>query len=99
VLAGAGYIPAAAIAAVFVLLAHLTLRPIAQRLDRLPATTDTEVESNPASAPSPGTPASPPRSSPLRNSLAAPDQTASRHVFTCWSFHLALPNATADTEP
>ena len=44
VLAGAGYIPVAAIAAGFVLLAHLGLRPIARKLDRLPATTETEVE-------------------------------------------------------
>jgi putative Mg2+ transporter-C (MgtC) family protein len=40
VLAGAGYILAAA----FILLAHLALRPVARRVDRLPATTDTEVE-------------------------------------------------------
>jgi putative Mg2+ transporter-C (MgtC) family protein len=44
VLAGAGYIPAAAIAAVFILTAHLALRPIARRVDRLPATEETEVE-------------------------------------------------------
>jgi putative Mg2+ transporter-C (MgtC) family protein len=44
VLAGAGYIPAAAIAAGLILLAHLVLRPVARRLDRLPATTETEVE-------------------------------------------------------
>ena len=36
VLAGAGYIPAATIAAGLVLLAHLALRPVARRLDRLP---------------------------------------------------------------
>ena len=44
VLAGAGYIPAAAIAAGLILLAHLGLRPVARRVDRLPATTETEVE-------------------------------------------------------
>jgi putative Mg2+ transporter-C (MgtC) family protein len=44
VLAGAGYLPAAVIAAALVLLAHLTLRPIARRLDRLPASSETEVE-------------------------------------------------------
>jgi putative Mg2+ transporter-C (MgtC) family protein len=44
VLAGAGYLPAAVIAAVLVLLAHLALRPIARRLDRLPASTGAEVE-------------------------------------------------------
>jgi putative Mg2+ transporter-C (MgtC) family protein len=44
VLSGAGYVPAAAIGAAFILLAHLVLRPVARRLDRLPATTDTEVE-------------------------------------------------------
>jgi putative Mg2+ transporter-C (MgtC) family protein len=44
VLAGAGYIPAAVIAAVLILLAHLVLRPVGQRVDRLPATIDTEVE-------------------------------------------------------
>jgi putative Mg2+ transporter-C (MgtC) family protein len=44
VLAGAGYIPVAAIAAGLVLLAHLGLRPIARKLDRMPATSETEVE-------------------------------------------------------
>ena len=44
VLAGAGYIPAAAIAAALVLAAHLALRPIAQRVDRLPPSPDSEVE-------------------------------------------------------
>jgi putative Mg2+ transporter-C (MgtC) family protein len=44
VLAGAGYLPAAVIAAALVLLAHLALRPIARRIDRLPASTDTEAE-------------------------------------------------------
>jgi putative Mg2+ transporter-C (MgtC) family protein len=44
VLAGAGYIPAAAIAAALVLTAHLGLRPIAQRIGRLPAAPDSEVE-------------------------------------------------------
>jgi putative Mg2+ transporter-C (MgtC) family protein len=37
VLAGAGYRPAAAIAAVLILTAHLALRPAAQRIDRLPS--------------------------------------------------------------
>ena len=44
VLAGAGYIPAAAIAAALILTAHLALRPVAQRVDRLPAAPDSEVE-------------------------------------------------------
>jgi putative Mg2+ transporter-C (MgtC) family protein len=44
VLAGAGYIPVAAVAAGLVLLAHLGLRPIARKLDRMPATSETEVE-------------------------------------------------------
>jgi putative Mg2+ transporter-C (MgtC) family protein len=44
VLAGAGYLPAAVIAAGLVLLAHLVLRPIARRVDRLPANSHTEVE-------------------------------------------------------
>jgi putative Mg2+ transporter-C (MgtC) family protein len=44
VLAGAGYIPAAAIAAGLVLAAHLLLRPIGRRLDRLPASPQTEIE-------------------------------------------------------
>jgi putative Mg2+ transporter-C (MgtC) family protein len=44
VLAGAGYLSAAAIAAVLVLIAHLGLRPVARRIDRLPAGTGTEVE-------------------------------------------------------
>jgi putative Mg2+ transporter-C (MgtC) family protein len=44
VLAGAGYLPAAAIGTVLVLTAHLALRPVAQRVDRIPASPDTEVE-------------------------------------------------------
>jgi putative Mg2+ transporter-C (MgtC) family protein len=44
VLAGAGYIPDAAIAAGLVLGAHLLLRPISRRVDRLPAGPQTEVE-------------------------------------------------------
>jgi putative Mg2+ transporter-C (MgtC) family protein len=44
VLAGAGYLPAAAIAAALILAAHLALRPLAQRVDRLPATADTEIQ-------------------------------------------------------
>jgi putative Mg2+ transporter-C (MgtC) family protein len=44
VLAGAGYIPAAAIGTALILLAHLALRPVARRVDQLPATTGTEVE-------------------------------------------------------
>src|SRR5580693_3010878 len=44
VLAGAGYLPAAAIAAALILIAHLALRPVAQRIDRLPASPATEVE-------------------------------------------------------
>src|SRR5580704_10709295 len=43
VLAGAGYIPGAAIAAALALAAHLALRPIAQRVDRLPAGTEVET--------------------------------------------------------
>jgi putative Mg2+ transporter-C (MgtC) family protein len=44
VLAGAGYIPAAAIGTALILIGHLALRPVARRMDRLPATNDTEVE-------------------------------------------------------
>jgi putative Mg2+ transporter-C (MgtC) family protein len=44
VLAGAGYIPAAAIGAGFVLAAHLLLRPVARRVDRLPASSQSEIE-------------------------------------------------------
>jgi putative Mg2+ transporter-C (MgtC) family protein len=44
VLAGAGYLPAAAIGAGLILLGHLALRPVARRVDRLPATAETEVE-------------------------------------------------------
>jgi putative Mg2+ transporter-C (MgtC) family protein len=46
VLAGAGYIPVAAIAAALILLAHIGLRPIARKLDRMPAGTETEVETS-----------------------------------------------------
>jgi putative Mg2+ transporter-C (MgtC) family protein len=44
VLAGAGYLPAAAIAAALILTAHLALRPVARRADRLPAAPGSEVE-------------------------------------------------------
>jgi putative Mg2+ transporter-C (MgtC) family protein len=44
VLAGAGYLPAAAIAAALILTAHLALRPVARRVDRLPAAPGSEVE-------------------------------------------------------
>jgi putative Mg2+ transporter-C (MgtC) family protein len=44
VLAGAGYLPAAAIAAALILAAHLALRPVARRVDRLPAAPGSEVE-------------------------------------------------------
>ncbi len=44
VLAGAGYIPQAIIGALLVVAAHLALRPVARRIDKLPATGDTEVE-------------------------------------------------------
>ena len=44
VLAGAGYLPAAAIAAALILTAHLALRPVAPLVDRLPASPGTEVE-------------------------------------------------------
>jgi uncharacterized membrane protein YhiD involved in acid resistance len=44
VLAGAGYIPAAAVGSGLVLAAHLLLRPVARRVDRLPASPQTEVE-------------------------------------------------------
>ena len=44
VLAGAGYLSAAAIAAALILLAHLGLRPVARRVDRLPEGTESEVE-------------------------------------------------------
>lgn len=46
VLAGAGYLPAAAIGAGLILLGHLALRPVARRVDRLPASTDTEIETS-----------------------------------------------------
>jgi putative Mg2+ transporter-C (MgtC) family protein len=44
VLAGAGYIVQAIIGALLVVAAHLALRPVARRIDKLPATGDTEVE-------------------------------------------------------
>jgi putative Mg2+ transporter-C (MgtC) family protein len=44
VLAGAGYLPLAAIGAGLILLGHLALRPVARRVDRLPASAETEVE-------------------------------------------------------
>ena len=44
VLAGAGYLPAAALGAALVLTAHLGLWPIARRVDLLPAAPGTEVE-------------------------------------------------------
>ena len=44
VLAGAGYIVEAVVGALLVVVAHLALRPVARRLDRLPATEESEVE-------------------------------------------------------
>jgi putative Mg2+ transporter-C (MgtC) family protein len=44
VLAGAGFVVQAVIGALFVVLAHLTLRPVARRIDRRPASADSEVE-------------------------------------------------------
>jgi putative Mg2+ transporter-C (MgtC) family protein len=44
VLAGAGYIIESVVGAVLVVVAHVALRPVARRLDRLPATEESEVE-------------------------------------------------------
>jgi putative Mg2+ transporter-C (MgtC) family protein len=44
VLAGAGYLPQAVIAAALVVLVHVGLRPAARRIDRLPAAPDSEVQ-------------------------------------------------------
>jgi putative Mg2+ transporter-C (MgtC) family protein len=43
-LAGAGYLIEAVVAAVLVVAVHLTLRPAARRIDRMPASEDSEVE-------------------------------------------------------
>jgi putative Mg2+ transporter-C (MgtC) family protein len=56
VLAGAGYLPAAAIAAVLILTAHLALRPAAQRIDRLPSAPAPRSRPPTPSAPSPAPP-------------------------------------------
>jgi putative Mg2+ transporter-C (MgtC) family protein len=44
VLAGAGYIIEAVVGAMLVVAAHVALRPVARRLDRLPATEESEIE-------------------------------------------------------
>ena len=44
VLAGAGYIIQAVTGALLVIAAHLALRPVARRIDQLPAGSETEVE-------------------------------------------------------
>jgi putative Mg2+ transporter-C (MgtC) family protein len=44
VLAGAGYIIEAILGALLVVVAHVALRPVARRLDRLPATEVSEIE-------------------------------------------------------
>ena len=44
VLAGAGYVIEAIIGAILVVAAHALLRPLARRLDRIPATEESEVE-------------------------------------------------------
>jgi putative Mg2+ transporter-C (MgtC) family protein len=44
VLAGAGYITQAVIGALLVVSAHLALRPVARRIDQLPADSGSEVE-------------------------------------------------------
>lgn len=43
-LSGAGYPIEALIAAALIVILHLTLRPVGRRIDRMPATSDTEVE-------------------------------------------------------
>lgn len=43
-LAGAGYVVQAVIGAALVVTAHLVLRPVGRRIDKLPASSDTEVE-------------------------------------------------------
>jgi putative Mg2+ transporter-C (MgtC) family protein len=44
VLSGAGYVIEAIIGALLIVLAHLALRPVARRMDRIPASGDSEVE-------------------------------------------------------
>jgi putative Mg2+ transporter-C (MgtC) family protein len=44
VLAGGGYIAESAIGAILVVIAHMALRPLALRVDRMPTTDETEVE-------------------------------------------------------
>lgn len=44
VLAGGGYIAESAIGAILVVIAHMALRPLALRVDRMPTTEETEVE-------------------------------------------------------
>jgi putative Mg2+ transporter-C (MgtC) family protein len=44
VLAGGGYLVEATIGALLVVAAHLALRPVARRIDRLPASAESEVE-------------------------------------------------------
>jgi putative Mg2+ transporter-C (MgtC) family protein len=43
-LSGAGYLIEALIAAVLIVVLHLALRPVARQIDRMPATSDSEVE-------------------------------------------------------
>jgi putative Mg2+ transporter-C (MgtC) family protein len=44
VLAGGGYIAESAIGSILVVIAHMALRPLALRVDRMPTTEETEVE-------------------------------------------------------
>jgi putative Mg2+ transporter-C (MgtC) family protein len=44
VLAGGGYIAESAVGAILVVIAHMALRPLALRVDRMPTTEETEVE-------------------------------------------------------
>jgi putative Mg2+ transporter-C (MgtC) family protein len=44
VLAGGGYVAESAIGAILVVIAHMALRPLALRVDRMPTTEETEVE-------------------------------------------------------
>ncbi len=44
VLAGGGYVVEAIIGAILVVTAHAVLRPVARRIDRIPATEETEIE-------------------------------------------------------
>ncbi len=91
VLAGGGYVVEAIIGAILVVAAHAQLRPVARRIDRIPATDESEVEtiysfravSTPPTRPTSGP--SPSRPSPATSSSCEPCTARTSNSAPTWS--------------